>query len=284
MVWAAALLALGPALDARAEAVWLGTWAWALDQPDLGGFSAIELGDDGLDMTILSDRGLVVAGRLARDADGVVTGAQITDSVPILDVNGQVMSRGAADSEGLAVAPDGTIYISFEGDVRVRQQAGLHGAPALLPRHPDFATLQSNAALESLAIGPDGALYTMPERSGRNDRPFPVYRFLDRAWDIPFSIPRRGTFLISGADIGPDGRLYILERDFAGIGFRSRVRAFDLTGGNEEEILSTGVGTFDNLEGIAVWRDALGIRLTMISDDNFSFLQQTQFVDYRIPD
>ena len=38
------------------------------------------------------------------------------------------------------------------------------------------------------------------------------------------------SFLVVGADVGPDDRLYVLERDFAFFGFRSRVRSFDLAG------------------------------------------------------
>jgi len=166
----------------------------------------------------------------------------------------------------------------------VRVQAGLHGDPSLLPSHPDFAAMQANAALEAIAIGPDGALYALAERSGRAERPFPVYRFREGIWDVPFTIPRRGAFLVSGADIGPDGRLFLLERDFAGIGFRSRVRSFDLTGGDERVELQSSVGQFDNLEGLAVWQDGQGIRLTMISDDNQNWFQQTEIVEYRLAD
>ena len=79
------------------------------------------------------------------------------------------------------------------------------------------------------------------------------------------------------------GRLYLLERDFAGIGFRSRVRRFAPDGTGEEVLLETGIGVHDNLEGISVWRDDLSrIRLTMVSDDNFRFFQRTEFVEYAL--
>lgn len=277
----AALLAAGPAL---ADAEYLGRYVWSGDWPGFGGWSGIEVADDGAAFVAVSDRAALVQGRLLRDDTGLVSGVEVTDRAPITDVDGNAMRTARGDSEGIALAPDGTLYISFEGVTRVRVQQGLQGEPSLLPDHPDFAGMQANAALESIAIGPDGAIYTMPERSGRAERPFPVYRFRNGAWDVPFSIPRRGAFLISGADIGPDGRLYILERDFAGVGFRSRVRSFDLTGGDERTELQSGVGQFDNLEGIAVWQDAQGIRLTMISDDNQNWFQETEIVEYRLGD
>ena len=112
-----------------------------------------------------------------------------------------------------------------------------------------------------------------------------MYRFLSGAWDIPFSIPRRGTHLVVGADVGPDNRLYVLERNFTGIGFQSRVRRFNMDGSGEETLLDTANGTHDNLEGISVWRDATGaLRITMISDDNFRFFQKTEIVEYQISD
>lgn len=268
---------------AMVPATFIGAYTWRESADYFGGFSGIELDGTGQQMWLVSDRATLARGEIARDAAGRITGARILDHAPVHDVEGNPMAPDLSDSEGLALGPDGTLYISFEGQARVRRQDGLHGTPELLPRHPDFLTMQSNSSLEALAIGPDGALYTMPERSGRLDRPFPVYRFANGAWDQPFDLPRRGAFLIAGADIGPDGRLYILERDFTGWGFRSRLRSFALDGSDERQHLETRTGTHDNLEGIDVWQDAQGIRITLISDDNFKFFQRTELVEYLLP-
>jgi hypothetical protein len=273
-----------PALPAPAvEADYLGSYHWQGSGDWFGGFSGIEIDADGLGFTALSDRATLVRGRLDRDDAGLVTGVTVTSHDRLVNAEGAPLTGRRADSEGLAVAANGDVYISFEGDARVRVQNGETGAPRLLPSHPDFAEMQFNAALEALAIAPDGTLYAIPERSGRPDAPFPVYRFRDGAWDIPFSIARTDAFLVAGADIGPDGRLYVLERDFTGIGFRSRVLRFDPDGGAGETILQTATGTHDNLEGISVWQAPDGLRMTLISDDNFRFYQQTQIVEYRIP-
>jgi hypothetical protein len=272
------------ATAAADQASLVGSYTWSMSDPAFGGFSAIHVYPDGERFLALSDRAVVVEGRFLREGEAI-TGIEAGPFVPLPDEVGDPIDGLRADSEGLAVAPDGTRYISFEGVSRVRIEDRGDGLPERLPRHPDFAGLQSNASLEALAIGPDGALYTIPERSGRATRPFPVYRYLDGDWSIPFYLPRRGAFLVSGADIGPDGMLYVLERDFTGIGFRSRVRRFDLAGGSEEVLLETMTGVHDNLEGISVWRDAAGdLRLTMISDDNFRFFQITQIVEYRVSD
>jgi len=276
----AALLSGGAPSQQQAD--YIGSYVWPESAHRSGGFSAIETEADGLGFITVSDRARMIDGRFERDAEGRITGIDIARSEPLRSGREGIMTAHLADSEGLAIGVDGRRWISFEGKARVRSETGPDG-PEVLPRPEAFPHMQFNSALEALAVDEAGALYTIPERSGRIDKPFPVYRWKDGQWTIPFSLPRRDNFLVTGADFGPDGRLYLLERDFAGIGFRSRVRRFAPDGTGEEVLLETGVGVHDNLEGISVWRDDLGrIRLTMVSDDNFRFFQRTEFVEYAL--
>lgn len=264
----------------------LSTTVWTSDDPLFGGFSDLEISEDGTQLVTLSDRGILLATGTLTRTDGVITAISAPTLIPMRDPKGRLRDVWA-DSEGLAIAADGTIYVSTEGSHRtVFKYSGLDATEAVrIPRHPDFLQHHLNGSLEALAIGDDGALYTLPERSGRASWPFPVYRYKDGAWDIPFSIPRRGSHIAVGADIGPDNRFYLLERNFTGIGFQTRVRRFDMDGTNEETLLDTANGTHDNLEGISIWRDAENqLRMTMISDDNFKFFQKTEIVEYRIND
>lgn len=275
VLWAAALL---PGVEHVSSFTWRGSG------PDFGGFSGLHVFEGGTRFLALSDRATLVEGRILRDGDRI-DGIEAAPPVPLRGPDGGPPGRFMADSEGLAVDAGGRLFISFEGTARVERQAAPGAVPVPLPVPRDFAGLQRNSSLEALAIGPDGALYTIPERSGALARPFPVYRFSGGRWDVPFSLRRDGEFLVSGADIGPDGRLYLLERSFTGLGFASRLRRFDLQGGSEELLFETGPLRHDNLEGVSVWRDAAGqLRATMISDDNFQFLQRTEIVEYRLPD
>ena len=275
------LPALLLALPAMPQAEFIGAYTWTDDDPRLGGLSAIEVTDNGF--VAISDRALFITGRFERSGDRI-TGITSGPFIPMTGPGGRALPRAESDSEGLAIAPDGTIYVSFEWMHGIRSFASVDAPGSALMTTPAFDGMQTNASLEALAIGPDGALYTIPERSGAVNQPFPVYRLLDGVWDQPFSIPRRGAFLVAGADIGPDGRLYLLERDFIGIGFRSRVRRFNLTGGSEALILETRLRQHDNLEGISVWQDDTGLRITMISDDNLNMFQRTEVVEYRLTD
>ena len=214
----AIILACGLALEGSASPTlpngYLGSFIWRSEDPRMGGMSAIELDRNGSGFTALSDRGGWTTGRLIRDDAGRITGIDAA-SVRLLRGKGRApLAAERSDSEGLAIAPDGTAYVSLEGVARVLRYARLDGPAENLPIPPEFRRLQRNSALEALAIGPDGALYTLPERSGRENRPFPVFRFRNGAWAQPFTIPRLGSFLPVGADFGPDGRLYLLERQF----------------------------------------------------------------------
>lgn len=269
------------------SAGFIGAFSWQMDDDLFGGFSAIELAADGLSFVLLSDRGGFTRGTFLRDGDGRIIDI-IADPVALLRGKGDdPLEKGRNDSEGLAIAPDGTAFVSFEGIARVLRYDMVDGPATNLPTPPEFSRLQRNSALEALAIGPDGTLYTLPERSGELTRPFPVWRFRGGSWDQPFALRRDGGYLPVAADFGPDGRFYLLEREFHGLaGFSSRVRSFALSDtalSDERTDLETSAGQHDNLEGLSVWRDASGaIRLTMVSDDNFRFFQTTEIVEYSL--
>lgn len=271
----------GPQVD------YVATYVWSMDDEQFGGFSGIEISDDGSRFTVLSDRATIRWGSVERDAEGRMRGLELAGQTWLHDSRGKRLKPGwEGDSEGLAISPDGTIWVSFEGLNRIARFDTPDSPAQPLPRPPEFRAMQRNSSLEALAVLPDGTLLTLPERSGELTRPFPVWRWRNGVWDQPFSVPRSGDWLAVGADIGPDGRFYLLERDFRGLlGFRSRVRRFDMsdTGlSHEAVLLESRPLQYDNLEGISVWHDGQGIRLTLVSDDNFGMLQRTELVEYRV--
>lgn len=279
----AALLTLGVSAEPSGRVQFIGAFTWSLPDPDFGGFSGLELSADGTGFTAISDRAHILRGTFTR-SNGRISRVASGPLHPLEGREGRPLPQHHGDSEGLAIAADGRTYISFEGDTRVWEYRKARPVP--LPRPPAFLQMRNNSGLEALAIDARGWLYTLPERSGELTAGFPVYRFRNGHWDQPFSIPRFGGFLVVGADFGPDGRLYILERSFTGLSFLSRVRRFDVTRSSishGEILLQSRNGQFDNLEGLSVWRGTDGrIRLTMISDDNFKFFQRTEFVEYAV--
>ena len=295
---AVALIALGVAAltvaswaswaKAPGQAVHLGSYRWTNPHERFGGFSGLEVSADGTRFWAVSDGGILTRGQFQRDPQsGAIIGASGFEPVRLKAPDGEETHDIWDDAEGLAVAKNGQIFVSFEGVHRIWRYDVAGGNAIEIPPHPDFADMQNNSSLEALAIDEAGTLYTLPERSGVLSRPFPVYRYRDGEWNQPFGIQRRPPFLPVGADFGPDGKFYLLERHLSGVfGFQTRVRrfVFSQSGVHEEEILfSSAAGEHDNLEGIAVWRHRDGdIRITMISDDNYRAFQRTEFVEYRV--
>lgn len=262
-----------------------GTYIWREDDPNFGGFSGIEVIEGGTRFYALTDRAHLFWGEILRDDTGAIAGLSSEGHSNLRGIRGVPLPAGQrGDSEGLAIAEDGSIWVSFEGDHRVARYPSPDAPPAEVRRPPVPPYMGRNAGYEALALDAEGRPVIVPERSASRDAPFPVHVLDEGAWRSLGTIPRSGRWLPVGADFGPDGRFYLLERDFLGpLGFASRVRSMTLheDGARDEIILMQSRPLqYDNLEGISVWADGDQIRMTMIADDNFLFLQRTEVVEY----
>lgn len=284
----AALMLAGCSASANCQrAVFLGDYAWDLPQDWFGGVSGLELSDDGRQMVAITDRARVVTAELHRQ-DNRITSVTPGRWFRLRAQNGKPLIGSTVDSEGLAIAADGSLFISFERIHRVSQYRTPSEPSRGLHRPTAFRDLPFNGGFEALAIDSSGQLFAVPEKHRTDQGEIPLFRWQNGRWSQPYVLGTDGRFLPVGADFGPDGRFYLLERGFNLFGFRSRVRSWRLTetaAQDERCELQTDTGTHDNLEGIAAWRDGRGqLRLTMIADDNFFFLQRTELVEYALTD
>lgn len=274
----------GPILSA--ELVLQSQYKWTFEDPDFGGFSGLWMSPDGSELIALSDRGYFANAQVSRDA-GKISDMNAVEVSQLPLVGGRAPEDFLIDAEGLAVAPDGSIYVSYEGHHRVWKFDRNFENPEWTHKWDFFWRFQSNSGLEALAADKDGVIYAIPERSGKWTRPFPVQRYKDGQWDETLSIPRSKRFLVVGADFGPDGRLYLLERDFDVLSaFKSRIRRFELSDQgfvSEETLLETSFSAMDNAEGISLWTNPDGqIIVSIISDDNFTGLIRTLLTEYAL--
>ncbi|MCR9124893.1 MAG: esterase-like activity of phytase family protein [Rhodobacteraceae bacterium] len=264
-----------------AHVVWTESADW------FGGLSSITLGADGTALRALSDMGRLSEARITRD-QGRITGVRITRSALLLHPDGTALDSDERDAEGQAVTPDGTLWVSFENGALLRSYApgSRRGQP--VPTPEIFAHFHVNKSLEALASDEYGRLYTLGERPLSRGTGFVVHRRDANGWSRAFVLPKRNGYDSTSADIGPDGRFYLLERKFSVLGFQSRLRRWDITEGipsGETVLFASGPGTFDNLEGLSVWRDPQGrLRALMVSDDNYRRLQQTELVEFILPE
>lgn len=252
--------------------------------PWFGGWSAIEVTDGGTRMIALSDRGHVMRAQMQRQ-NGHLKGITVTRDAPLRDPAGRPLIKQQKDAEGLAIAADGSAYASFEHChriMRIDPDTGEISGRIDLPFTRDVG---SNAGVEALSINAQGMLYAVAEQAPARGAPFLLYALRSGNWQVAAKIPQRGPFVPVGADFDPKGRLWLLERAATLLGFRSRIRLFDLSpeAPREYTLMTSRPAQFDNLEGLGVWTDDAGnLHVTVISDDNFLRIQKTQIVEYLV--
>lgn len=262
------------------------TLIWSMPLAKFGGWSGIDVTPDGKDFVAVSDRGSIAFGSLHR-VEGRLEGIS---SMPLRPIKGDKdlwSTTFARDAEGVSLEPSGALLISYEGFARVWR----HRDPALPERihqHSAFQRMPANGSLEAVAAAPDGTIYTLPEVSREPDR-YPVFAHDGTGWSQPFSLQRSESWRAVGADFGPDGLFYLLERQFLGIGFVSRIRRFDISAPGAqplagELLYQSPLWRHGNLEGIAIWRDEEGqIRAVLVSDNNFLPFLPTEIVEIVLP-
>lgn len=259
----------------------------------LGGWSGIDVSTDGTRFFAVTDAGRLTSGRLLREG-GTLVGMDAPPPRRLAGLRGQPTIRESDDSEGIDVDWEtGEVWISFEGFARLRRYAppdmGAHWVPDVptefLPGH--------NRGFEALARDAAGDAYTLPEQPASGYGPmtvYPLYRLDSRsgAWGVAARLTHDRDWLATGADFGPDGGFYLLERRFLGVAFASRLRRFDLRAGagllDGEEVWRSSLGRYGNLEGLGLWRDDEGhLRAVMVADDNHKRWQRGQIVAVTLP-
>ncbi|HEX5210423.1 MAG TPA: esterase-like activity of phytase family protein [Pseudolabrys sp.] len=263
-----------------------------------GGISALHVEPDGSHFLSLTDNGSWLRGRIVYD-HGRPAGIADAEMAPLLGPDGRALAaRGWFDSESLAES-DGTLYVGIERVEKIlRFDYAHHGLTArgeAIDVPDDFKTFTYNKSLECLAVPPKGAplagqLIAVTERSldaAGNHRSF----VFDNGRVARFTVKRDDDFDVSDCTVLPPGDLLLLERRFSPArGLAIRIRRIALAAikpGAKVDgptlIEADLAYQIDNMEGIAVHRNAAGETIiTLVSDDNFSVLQRTLLLQFAI--
>jgi hypothetical protein len=266
---------------------------------EFGGLSALRMAPDGEHFVSLSDKSYWLTGRIVYDQDRPA-GIADAEMAPMLGPDGHTLAaRGWYDTESLA-EQDGVFYVGIERVNRIVRfdfaKNGVRARAAVVTTPPGIATLPNNKGLEALAFAPRGSklagtLMAFSERG------------LDAAGNLKafliggptpgeFTVKRRDDFDISDCTVLPNGDLLLLERRFSLLrgGIAMRLRRLALADIKPGAVVDGPILFFadmgyqiDNMEGISTHRTAAGdLILTMVSDDNFSFLQRTILLQFKL--
>jgi hypothetical protein len=167
---------------------------------------------------------------------------------------------------------------------------------AWVPDLPAGTGMGVNRGLEAVARDAEGRVHTLAETPTRAGHGFDLLRLSSglpwhrRVWEVAGRLTHDRGWAAVGADFGPDGAFYLLERRFVGLGFASRIRRFDLSRLGPDALpgdvlWSSAPGQFGNLEGIALWKDRLGrMRAVMVADDNGWATMRGELVEVGLPE
>jgi hypothetical protein len=263
-----------------------------------GGLSAIRVAPDGEHFVSLTDKGWWLTGRIVSERGHPIGIAEAT-MAPMLGPDGRTLAaRGWYDTESLAER-DGWLYVGIEGVNRIVRfdfaRRGLLARAEVVSAPPGISHLPSNKGLEALTFAPRdsklaGALIGFSERGLDANGNLKAF-LIGGAEPGQFSVKRRGDFDISDSVTLPSGDVLLLERRFSwwtGIAIRlRRIAISDIAPGalvDGTELLFADLGyQIDNMEGLSAHLDAnRDTVLTLISDDNFSLLQRTVLLQFKL--
>src|ERR1700716_1286832 len=263
-----------------------------------GGLSGLRLDTRGERFIFIRDQGSWFPRRIVYNGREM-TGLDDVEAAPMLGPDGRpITARGWFDSESIAL--DGPfVYIGLE---RVNQvlrfdfsKGFTRSRGEVVPLPPRARKLPFNKGLEALVMVPKGlpfagTLIAISERGLDRDRNLIAF-LIGGPTPGQFSVRRTDDFDVSDAVLLPSGDLLVLERKFswlAGVGIRIRRIALKSVAPGAvvdgPSIFEADLGhEIDNMEGIDAHVTPEGDAvLTMVSDDNFSMIQRTLLLQFKL--
>ena len=255
------------------------------NEKDYGGFSGLVISNKGTEALVVTDKSFFFVLELRRDENDILTGYSVIRKGRILSSKGEHLNGRNTDSESIVIDENNNYYISFESNHRIMMHAEVGGKGVFVPKHPMFRKLSVNKGIEALAIDADNRLIAIPEKPPLGISDIPIFRLQNDKWEIIKHVKINDNFLVTDAEILPEGLLLILERKFSWTqGFKTRFRLISLDKFDNTEPITVFTSTanqFDNLEGVTLWRDKKGeMRILTVSDDNFHPLQQSEIREF----
>lgn len=287
------------------QLVYVGGFEVRADRREVGGLSGLVISNAGRGFLSLSDDGFMVHANIDRDASGRPVGLSSASIRRLQTLKGPLpLNKQLSDTESFDLYTEGSRafgVVSFEQRPNVMigplGADGFIGPLTAINLPKEVSRLQINRGLESVAALPAGnrfggrfIILAEGAERGATTSNQPGWMIGGKA-PLAFRIHRLGDYDLTDAKVGPDGRLYVLERSFSFLkGIRCRIRAFRLTDIRPGALIDGDTlmeasmsEEIDNMEGLSIWRTPGGeTRISLISDDNHAFIQRTLYLEFRL--
>ena len=252
-----------------------------------GGLSGLLVSADGQRLTAISDRGYWIGAVLRYDENGALAGIDKATITELRDAGGGSLARSPdGDAEGLAHAEGGSLVLSFEMRPKLLVYPRKGGRPVRLDSPPGLKDAAENQGIEALTRLADGRLLALTEGLETEGGVVGWIGGNRKSWSRVTWLTSGG-FQPTGAATLRCGDVLVLERRILPPGARVRRLEASLIAGDAvldgaEIARFEGTLTFDNMEGIDARDDAGESLVYLVSDDNYSFLQRTLLLMFRI--
>ncbi|MBN9453111.1 MAG: esterase-like activity of phytase family protein [Bosea sp.] len=264
--------------------------------PRFGGFSGLARLNGGRDLVAVTDRGYWLTAKVAY-RDDKLSALEDGEMAAILGGSGRPLARsGLYDTESLCIH-EGVAFIGIERKHEIVRfdwaRDGVEARARPVPVPPEIKRLPRNRGLEALGVMPvgplKGALIAIAERSGKEDEST-LGAILGGPQPGLFKLARHDGYDITDLAFLPGGDMLVLERWYQplrGVGMRMRrIAGRDIRPGalvDGQRLIEADLGfEIDNMEGLSVHLEEDKTILTLISDDNFSFLQRTLLLEFEL--
>jgi len=283
-----------PGRQSFGELTFLNGFELASTDSRFGGLSGLTLSQDGQILYAVSDRGYWFSAQLSHDAKGRLTGLGSWEVASLLGANGKALISRQRDAEALARDVDGSFIVAFEQVPRLWRyppsQKPFTQPPRSIPLPPEIHRAPSNGGIEAFTILPNRGFLILTERFRNPDGSIKGW-LVDKKRFTSLSYLSSDDFLPTDIATLPNGDILLLERRYkwhTGAVVRLRrlphtsLRAGARLKGKEIVLIGPPLAV-DNFEGIALRPDSKGgILLYLISDDNYSILQRTLLLQFRL--
>jgi hypothetical protein len=266
--------------------------------PEFGGISSGVLEPDGLGFLLASDHAHWIKGRLVEQG-GKLTGVERVEIAPMRAPDGRVMKKTRYfDTEGMARRGD-EVFVSCERThdiLRFDLSRDLSARAQMTEVPAGIKRLDFNLGIEALGFLPrqsykPGAMIALAERAPRPHAKGDMPGWILGPGGGELHVKRRDNFDLTDLNFLPSGDMLVLERRYVPLmGLSFRIRRFPIAQVKPGALLDGEVlieadlsRQIDNMEAMMVHQDAQGRAiLTLMSDDNFSFLQRTLVLRFAV--